>query len=634
MMSASNVIFAGGGHQCSTLMMWPSPDTAAKPVVVSQFEPGYSIYALAISPNGTRIAAGTSVADGSGLGLLRVHALADFCVGENAPVLFDVHHPPAVFSLAFCTDDILASGGHDGHIKLWSLTEGSQVGEIAAHENGVFALRQLGSLVLASIGGDGVLRIWDMDTLEAKYESEPFKLPRTHALTCLDYCPSSGLLLHPSRNGDIHVYDVHNDFEHRIIPAHHGDFAALACSSEHIVTAGIDDTMIKVWSASLDERIAETSVSAGVLAVGWAGMDTVLAACANGCGQFRLVDAVKLVPGDGFTDLGLRSIAGLPAELLDRCVTSANRQWRDQKLAEAKQLMDQPEKQRQLAVVADKLRLRGFSAEAALILADGAKAQGKLLWELDSRLALVNGLGDSRAALPSLYALAVLLLRIKEPRLAQQYLEKIVQIDKQYRDVEKLIEQVRHDPLFQLHPEQDVHGDLLSNSQVSQELEKYTILEKKFLWRFVLEKGKVFQLTTHLDADEALDSVFEVLTTCNANINAVTLRHDLLLYEGELREVAWIYVPSGDTQPGIVFALEISFNTKGTVLIPYKIFDPRLSNIVTSATPVEHNQQVKDAWLGYVHSSAAEQWFLDVCRLAIKDLRQLGGKVLARKGKK
>lgn len=331
-MAKEDIIFAGGGSKCPSLMMWPNPDNEAKPLIISRFPNNYSVYALAISPNGTRIAAGTKA------GLLRVHTLSDFQVPENSPPLFEVFHPPAVISLAFCTDDILVSGGLDGNIKAWSVPEKHQLVEFSAHSDGVFALRQIGSLVLASIGGDGVLRVWDMDSVEKKYESDSFVLPRIRALTSLDYNFDTGLLVHPSRSGDLHIYDALNDFKKHIISAHEGDFGALAYGNDYLVTAGSQDAVIKLWSTSMDNLITNTSAPAGVLAVGWAGSKKIMTVFADGNGQFWNVNNSDLLPGDRFDGFNLRTTVGLPMGLITRCQTVAIRQWRDKKLAEGLQV--------------------------------------------------------------------------------------------------------------------------------------------------------------------------------------------------------------------------------------------------------------------------------------------------------
>ena len=152
---------------------------------------GCSVYSLEISPRGTSIIAGTKS------GLLRVFSLTDYRVSKGAKPLFEMYHPPAVLTLAFSTDDIFVSGGIDGKIKFWSVSQQKMLGEVFAHHKGVLALCRLCSLLMASIGGDGVLRVWHLDSLDIEFESEVFDLPKIQALTSLVVNTSDEILIHP-----------------------------------------------------------------------------------------------------------------------------------------------------------------------------------------------------------------------------------------------------------------------------------------------------------------------------------------------------------------------------------------------------------------------------------------------------
>lgn len=621
-MTTGDVIFAGSGNNNPAVMVWPDPNKKAKPQVLSEFQPGHSVYALAVSPNGRRLAVGTKA------GLLRVHALEFGNSSEQAAALFEAFHLPAVFGAAFCTDDILATGGYDGRIKLWSISQSELLGEVKAHRNGVYALRRIGSLVLASVGGDGVLRVWDMDALEPRFESEPFALPRIHALTSLDYSVDSGLLVHPSRHGDLHVYDVRNDFKVRLVRAHRGDFCAVASGCDYVVTAGAADNTIKIWSPCLDETIAESTTSSGALAVGWAGERTIMIVSDDTCGQIMTISD-GVVAGPRFTGHDLRTTIGLPGELMSERRIAADRRWRDRKLTEAKELMGQPEKQRELAAILEELSRQGYSAESALLLADAAKAQGQLLGELESRLAVVKGLGDTKAAVPSFYALGDLLQNLQEPSLAEQYFEKALAVDEAYLDARERIDRLRADPIREIHPDQHVRADLTGKKGVHQEIEKSTILDRKFRWRVVITQVRTIPVDVHLNTDEVAAAVLRSLVGHAADAGGGGVRRDSLFHGSGAKAVTWVYVPAGGGHPGIAFALEVHSNSRGTELVPYGIFDPNLLDIASAATSREHNEQVRDAWTRYAEDSASKRWLAGAHALMRESMVQLAGEVMA-----
>ena len=156
-MNEENVIFAGTGGRNPAVAVWDRPGSGGSARQVSAFGRGYSVYCLAVSPNGSRLAAGTRA------GMLRVHALEGFRPGENPTALFEVFHGRgmgcAVLGLAFANENLLASGGADGKIRLWDLPQKTIQAEIDTHGGGVMALCSLGSLVLANVGKDGVLPV-------------------------------------------------------------------------------------------------------------------------------------------------------------------------------------------------------------------------------------------------------------------------------------------------------------------------------------------------------------------------------------------------------------------------------------------------------------------------------------------
>lgn len=616
------IVFAGGGSKNPSLMMWPKPGEETKPTVVSRFNHGYSVYALDVSPGASRIAAGTKA------GLLQVYALSDFQASENSTPLFEVFHQPGIVSLAFCTDDILASGGLNGNIKIWSVTQKRQLAEFQAHTNGVFALRRLGSLVLASIGGDNILRIWDLDTLETKYESSSFDLPKIRALACLDYNPASSQLMHPSASGALYAYDLFDNFGKHEIAAHDGNFSAFACGPRYVVTAGSDDAMIKLWKQSMDEPLIQTPAPSGVLTAAWTGTDSVITVYTDGSGQIWKVDS-QLLPGPRIYDLDLRTVTGLPVELLYRQRLTANKQWRDEKLSQLKEIISDSTNLNQIAVTVNELHKRGFSVEAATALADTARAQKKPLWELESLLVITKELGNSKAVLPSLYALAKLLRKLKEPKLAQDYFKKILQIDGNYLDVNKQIADLQSDTMMQMSVEKDIRGDLMQKGQFSQELEKYTILDKKYFWRTAISIGKTLSFGTHLNIENVANSVLNTIGKYDVDSSITGLTEIQFFANEELKNLKCVYVPSANLKLPVAFALGIRTTTRGSEFVPYGIFDTRLLAIVKAISANEHNKQVKKFMAEFHISLESREWLRNITEESIKSVKQLGSRILA-----
>ena len=59
--------------------------------------------------------------------------------------------------------DILVTGGSDGSVRVWSLTEYQPIHRLAAHDNSVTSL-QFDDTRIVSGGSDGRVKVWDLKT--------------------------------------------------------------------------------------------------------------------------------------------------------------------------------------------------------------------------------------------------------------------------------------------------------------------------------------------------------------------------------------------------------------------------------------------------------------------------------------
>ncbi len=619
--AAEDIVFLGAGGAEPTLLAWPDARSTGRAQAIRRLDHGYSIYALAVSPRGIRLATGTRA------GLILVYALEGHRPVADASPLFEVFHTQrfgcGVLSVAFVTDEILASGGQDGRIRLWDVARGTQLADLDAQQGAVVAMSPLGSLVLASLGTGGVLRAWDLDTLRLAFESEPVELPRIPALTGLDFHPASGLLMHASRSGDLHVYDTQREFAAHRVPAHRGEFCAVACGAEHIATAGLDDLTLKIWSPSLAGPAQEIAVSAPVVAVGWVGVGQVLTVLEDGSGRLCDTDDSRQValqlPAEN-----LRTCMGLPPGLTAQIRKRNERAWRDEQIKEATALMQHSgsESWGRILQITEQLRARGFSHEASLLLADAARADNRVLWELESRISFAAALGDSPVVLPTLSAIAELLERTHEPELAIEYHERVLHLEEDYQDSRERIRRLRAHPLMGITPDNCARGDLGKGELIHQELEKHTVLKRKFRWRVVFDVKPIGTERGSLSLEDVMESIRKDLKREQADAASGGLAQTAVVFGQERREIQWLYV-SRVSDPLVAYALEIQIQSRSSRIIAYGVFDADRLDLCETADVAEHNQRVQEAWDRVTQSSATKTWLFEINALAGKAIRRV-----------
>ncbi len=608
------LVFGGVGSDRPSLMMWPPSGREANPVVVSEFGYGHSVYALAVSPNGMRIAIGTRN------GLLRVYGLVNCKVPENSVPLFEVYHPPFISSLAFLTDDILASGSLNGQIKVWSVSGREKRAVFTAHPTGVLALCRLGSLVLASIGKDAVLRIWDMDTLEERYVSEAFDLPDIRTLISLDYHDQSGLLMHASGSGEVHIYEPEQNFEHHAVPAHQGDFCALACGNEYTVTAGLKDAIIKLWPSTMEEPIAEISAPLGVWSVAWAGTQEVVTAYTDDSSQVWKLDG-RLSAGSRYPNFHFRTVIGLPPAMIRRQELQIQRRRCDEGISKVERIITDCGSCKELKQIIDELCENGFPIEACLILTDTVRSQKKPLWELECLLSLVRALDGHSAVLPSLHALAFLLQRLNEPMLAKERFQDILQLDRHYPGISEQLEQLESDPFMVIDPQTHIRTDLDEEKRFLQELEKYLILNKKYMWSCVIQTADRYDCNGQLKPADIVEFISHESEKQGCLDCQIELR-ELFLFDGnKTRTVTCIYLSSAEKP--ITIALEICPGLDRTGFIPYEIFDPNRLDIPSDLTASEHNYHLQARWQTIRNSRSIETWLNTMCRVSFEGIKRM-----------
>ena len=166
---------------------------------VAVFEiPGGNLQHVAIDQSGERVAAASE--DGRA---------SVWDIGSQSRIV-TVNHKTKLFAVAFLGGNRLATGGIDGVVRIWRISNGEMDQELQAHHDAVrdMAVSADGSY-LATASRDNTARIWDTATL-TEVQIVGHTQPAIHAPVVFDQPPvlfasraptSAQLLEHPDRAG-------------------------------------------------------------------------------------------------------------------------------------------------------------------------------------------------------------------------------------------------------------------------------------------------------------------------------------------------------------------------------------------------------------------------------------------------
>ncbi|WP_284748327.1 hypothetical protein [Amycolatopsis sp. RTGN1] len=216
----------------------------AQPLAVHPAEDLIWLNKIALSADGQQ------VASGSHDGTVRLWNAA----GNDPPRVLH-GHDGWVFGVAFSRDGKwLASGGEDGTVRLWSLADGGSPAVFRRHEGPVDAVAfSPDGLHLASAGADGAVRVWDL-----AHPPDSVVLGRNGGgILDIAYSPDGHSIASAGNDSAVEIWDADHAAGPTVLRGHRGAVWSVAFSPDGKSVASVaDDGTVKAWDVdSVDDLI-------------------------------------------------------------------------------------------------------------------------------------------------------------------------------------------------------------------------------------------------------------------------------------------------------------------------------------------------------------------------------------------
>jgi hypothetical protein len=213
-----------------------------------------------------------------------------------------------------------------------------------------------------------------------------------------------------------------------------------------------------------------------------------------------------------------------------------------------------------------------------------------------------------------------------------------------YRDAAARASALREHPLVAAGdpcaPHQIVRGDLQAGHHVLEEIDKHSLLGRRF------EQTVVIRAVSPKPIKESpsLGALERALADAGGPVaaglcSAVTEESRRLYVDGRDRELRWLRLDGPADDPlsrWLSFALEIYASPRGPQRIAYALFRPAVAGAEAGGaalSPDEWNRRVADAWCHVFHAAEAKEWVAGLHKRVGAELNRLVNELHARRSR-
>jgi WD40 repeat protein/energy-coupling factor transporter ATP-binding protein EcfA2 len=240
--AVNSVVFDPAGHWFATagedrrIIRWSLPDGE----LLSELSAGRSVAALAIGPDGSRLASGGQDSEITIWDIENRRALKPSLVG----------HSGAITALAFSPDGrILASASLDRTARIWNLHGSRLLGfkktqsVLTGHSDGLFSVAfHPNGKILATGSSDRNVHVWDLGTGELLGILPGHK----SAVLGLIFIGNGDTLVSASRDQTLRVWDWRSGALLRLLQGHAAGVTSVVAAEDNLYSASLDQT-VRRW---------------------------------------------------------------------------------------------------------------------------------------------------------------------------------------------------------------------------------------------------------------------------------------------------------------------------------------------------------------------------------------------------